>query len=301
MSASQPKPSRKVADFPSAKGQTLKGLRLKLPSGPILAPSTTQSLAVGDNRFGFALRDRANKTIAGVPAALYVFDHNGTHGRGPYLTRAESLAVKPPFQSKTTSQDPDAATSLYVADIPIKSPGRHIVTGVARLDGRLVATTGIEVPFPARGSKTGPPDVGDQAVRVHTLTLSDVGGDASKIETRVPPDLAMLKTDLADVLGKKPAVYILATPLLCQSRVCGPVVDIAAQVQSQFAGRVAFVRQEIYKDNEVNKGLRPQVDAWRLQTEPWTYVIDRSGKISARFEGAMSTDELTRAVAKVAG
>ena len=62
---------------------------------------------------------------------------------------------------------------------------------------------------------------------------------------------------------------------------------------------VAFIHQEIYNDNEVNKGLRPQVAAWRLQTEPWTFVIDRNGRSSQRFEGAFSAGELQRAVAKV--
>jgi hypothetical protein len=38
---------------------------------------------------------------------------------------------------------------------------------------------------------------------------------------------------------------------------------------------------------------------WRLRTEPWTFVIDRAGKISARFEGAFSAGELQREVAKV--
>jgi peroxiredoxin len=42
------------------------------------------------------------------------------------------------------------------------------------------------------------------------------------------------------------------------------------------------------------------VAAWRLASEPWTFVIDRSGRISTRFEGAYSVGELQRAVAKVA-
>jgi hypothetical protein len=41
------------------------------------------------------------------------------------------------------------------------------------------------------------------------------------------------------------------------------------------------------------------VAAWRLLTEPWTFVIDRSGKISTGFEGGFSVGELQRAVAKV--
>ena len=90
-----------------------------------------------------------------------------------------------------------------------------------------------------------------------------------------------------------------ATPQLCQTRVCGPVVDVMAEVRAQTPG-VEFVAQEIYVDNELRKGFRPQVARWRLRTEPWTFVIDRDGRIAERFEGAVSVRELERAVKKIA-
>jgi hypothetical protein len=110
----------------------------------------------------------------------------------------------------------------------------------------------------------------------------------------------LLKTDLADVVGKKPVVITFATPALCQSRVCGPVVDIVEQAKAKAPDRVAFIHQEIYKDNKARPGnVQGPVAAWRLQTEPWTFVIAKSGRIAARFEGPFSLGELERAVAKV--
>jgi hypothetical protein len=94
-------------------------------------------------------------------------------------------------------------------------------------------------------------------------------------------------------------VITFATPALCQTRVCGPVVDIVKQAKAHAPSSVAFIHQEIYQDNNPNKGLRPQLATYHLQTEPWTYVIDRNGVISTRFEGAFSPGELERAVAKV--
>ena len=86
--------------------------------------------------------------------------------------------------------------------------------------------------------------------------------------------------DFANVVGKKPVVLLFATPALCQSRVCGPVTDIAEQVKQEFGDRVAFIHQEIYNNNNINDGPRPQMRAFHLTTEPWAYVIDRSGKVS---------------------
>jgi hypothetical protein len=168
---------------------------------------------------------------------------------------------------------------------------------IAQLDGRLVATSPIGVQV---GGKTSvPPGPGEKAPVIHTLTPADVAGDVAKIDTRIPPAPSLLKDDFADVVGKKPVVLTFATPQLCQSRVCGPVVDVVDEVQAKVGDKVSFIHQEIYQDNQTNKGLRPQLAPYKLQTEPWTFVVDRHGVISTRFEGAFSPGELERAVAKV--
>ncbi len=64
----------------------------------------------------------------------------------------------------------------------------------------------------------------------------------------------MHDVDLADVVGKKPVVLLFATPALCVSRVCGPVVDIAEQVKSEVGDDVAFIHMEIFTDNDPNQG-----------------------------------------------
>ena len=79
------------------------------------------------------------------------------------------------------------------------------------------------------------PGPGDPAPRIHTPTEADVGGDLAAIDTRLPPS-SMHDADFADVVGKKPVVLLFATPQLCQSRVCGPVVDIAEQVEGRARG-----------------------------------------------------------------
>jgi hypothetical protein len=164
------------------------------------------------------------------------------------------------------------------------------IFGIARVGGRVLGTSPMSI-----GEKRqipDPPDVGDKAISMHTLTVGEVNGDYAKVTTRVPPDKDMVATDFASVLGKKPVVLVFATPALCQSRVCGPTVDVAEQVKGDFGDKVAWVHQEIYVDNDPNKGLRPQVLKWRLLTEPWVYVIGRDGRVVGRVEGAISVPEL---------
>jgi hypothetical protein len=294
----QPQPTAKMSDFPAAKDTTMAALQQQGAQGPILAPSVSV-LGRGTNRYGFALFDISRKQISGAQVALYTARMDGSGVRGPFIARSESLAVKPQFESRTTAADPDSAKSVYVADVTFPRTGKAAVMALVRLDGRLLHTNAYGAEVGKAGAQ--PPGPGEQAIKVDTLTLADVGGDASKISTRTPPADDLLQTNLAGVLGKQPVVITFATPLLCQSKVCGPVVDIVEQVKATAPKDVAFIHQEIYKDNKVNEGVRPQVAAWRLQSEPWTFVIDRTGKISTRFEGAFSPGELQRAIAKVAG
>jgi hypothetical protein len=286
------------ADFPSAQGKTLAQLQAGLKQGALLTPSSASSQKVGaDNRLGFAIVDRANKQIDVSEVAVYTAKPDGTQLRGPFVARKESLDVATPYRSALTASDLANGKTFYVARPQFASAGPHMAVGLVRLDGRLVVADSVgalEI-----GAKNGPPDVGAKAIRVHTLTGADVGGELKKITTRVPPPTDMLNTDFADVLGKKPVVLLFATPALCQSRTCGPVVDIAEQVRAQNGKGVTFIQQEIYQDNNANKPVRPQVAAWHLATEPWAFIIDRHGRISSRFEGVFSTGELARAVDRV--
>ncbi|MEA2432365.1 MAG: hypothetical protein QOI19_2838, partial [Thermoleophilaceae bacterium] len=264
---------------------------------------TVSVVSPGRDRYGFGLFDRARKQIAQAPVALYVERSGSRKVSGPFVARDLPLAVKPAFQSQTVAKDPDAAKSLYVADLRVKQAGDYAVLGVAKLDGRLVATDPI---YLGVGAPSKVPNVGQKAPVITTPTVKSVGGDVSKIDTRTPPD-SMHDVNFADALGKKPIILVFATPALCQSRVCGPVVDIAEEVKSEHKTEASFIHMEIYNGNTIAQGcldgtrlvnqcLRPQVLAYHLPTEPWAFAIDRRGKIVDRLEGAFSKGELETAL-----
>lgn len=282
--------------FPRGDDKTIRALRAdKSDENSVVFAPSVGTLRVGENRIGFALFDVSRKQVSPDAVALYVARPDGRGLRGPFRAEMQSLRTKPQFQSRQAQADLGDVDTFWVAHVTFPKAGRYVVTALAHLDGKLVATSQFEM----RAGSGGPPDVGERAIKVHTDTPADVGGNLAAIDTRLPPLPELHQTDFASVLGKEPVVLAFATPQLCQTRVCGPVVDIVAQVRAQTKG-VAFIAQEIYKDNDINKGFRPQVGAWRLPTEPWTFVIDKQGKIVQRFEGAISVDELQAAVAKVA-
>ena len=130
------------------------------------------------------------------------------------------------------------------------------------------------------------PRVGQKAPLIHTPTPADVGGDLSKITTRIPPD-TQNKVDYADVLGKEPIVLLFATPQFCQSRVCGPVVDVAEQLKQLYGDKAAFIHMEIYNDNDPSKDVRPQVAAFHLPSEPWLFAIGKQRQDRGRDRGRL--------------
>jgi hypothetical protein len=285
----------KPSDFPQPGSKTLAELQKGLGPGPVLAPAVSD-LKPGVNRFGFGLFDRSKKQISETPAAIYVQNTKGGPVLGPFVAHDESLKVKDEFQSETVAHDPDAASSVYVADITFNAPGTYRAMAVARLDDRLVAAT--QAGPPIRVVKKDPvPDVGDKPPAIDTPTSKSVDGDLDKIDTRAPHD-DMHQVNFKNVLGKKPIVLVFATPLLCVSRVCGPVVDIAQEVEHTYpaAKQFAFIHMEIYNNNKVEDGYRTQVGAFNLPTEPWAFVIDKRGRVAARMEGAFSVDELQNAM-----
>jgi hypothetical protein len=291
-SEATPPRAGKGAVFPRPSNRSLRTLVSGIPVGPELAPSVSL-LEPGRNRFGFALFDRGNRQIGGLKTALYVARGLDETARGPFVARYEPIAVKGRFRSRQTVEDPDAAGSVYVAKVPFRGAGGYAVAAVAQLGRKLVAASPIDVMV---RDESGVPGVGDRAIRVHTPTRDSVGGDIESIETRIPPD-SMHEVDLADALDDgRPVTLVFSTPALCQTRVCGPVTDVAEEVKSEFGDRAEFIHMEIYKENEVEKGLRPQVRAWHLETEPFVFTIDDRGVIAARLEGAFSADELRAAV-----
>ena len=285
-----------AADFPAANGKTLEELTEGVAQSDLVVLPSEQVFDAGENRYGFGVFTVEHDNVPDAQIALYAAKPDGK-AIGPLPATAESLETKPAFQSVSTTTDPDAATSIYTADVKFATEGNWRIMAMVREDDGSISWTYANQD-PIVGQFPDIPDTGDEAPIIHTPTAEDVGGDLTKIDTRQPPG-TMHDVDYADVIGKEPVVLLLATPALCMSRVCGPVVDIAEEVKDERPDDAAYIHMEIYNDNNIQKGPNEQVQAFNLQSEPWLFVIDSDGKISTRIEGAFSPEELNAAIDKV--
>lgn len=288
------RPAPAATEFPSGKGKTiaqlLNGSGAK-PSKLVVAPAA-QSFVVGPNRYPFGVFTTGGEQVDDADVALYFARDERSPVQGPLPAEVTSLETKPAYHAAASS---DAKTAYVVSKVDFDKPGPWV--GIAMLKG----PNGLEaarVPSPVAGDFPRIPEVGEKAPVVHTPTAADVGGDLAKIDTRVPPD-QMHAVDFADVAGRDPVVLVFATPALCQSRVCGPVVDVAQQVADEYKGDADFIHMEVYDDNDPGKGIRPQLRAFGLESEPWTFLIDADGVVRDRIEGAYGVSELEQAMNKI--
>ncbi len=290
------RPAPAASEFPPAKGRSLAEVA-QLPESKLVVSPAGRVVDVGDNRLAFGVFTLSGEQVDDADIALYFAEGPNSPARGPFPARVESLKTPSAFRAKTTAEDAGAATSVYVVPrLQVERRGELAMVAVIRRGDKLEAA---RLPSVVVGQFDDVPDVGEQAPRISTPTADDVG-DISEIETRIPPD-SMHDTDYADVLGKEPILIVFATPQFCQTRVCGPTVDIVEEVKSKLGDKATFIHMEVFNDNDPGKGVRPQLRAFNLVTEPWAFIIDRKGRVTARFEGAFGAEELTRATEKAIG
>jgi hypothetical protein len=276
----------RASEFPPGGGRTLVQLARLVNQTATLGPAN-HVFTPGVQRLAFAVLDKAQRNVY-APTAVYIASSPTSPARGPYLAPDDPLGVERRYSS---GQDPDALKAIYSADIPLPRSGIFYVLALTRAGNRLIGSTdevavALNTPIPAPAQR--PPDI-------QTDTLASAHGKVSLLTTRVPPE-NMHATSFNQVLGKRPIALLFSTPALCTSRVCGPVTDIMVQLQHEFAGRVTFIHEEVYVANDPSRGLRPQLLAFHLKSEPWLFTINRRGVIAARLEGAFGLGEARRAL-----
>jgi len=282
----------RASEFPATQGRSLQQVADSLDgTGPQVGLAGSV-FTPGPNRLAFGVLDPKSGFVYGK-TAVYIADGPGAKARGPFPAPADLLVTDAPYRSQTAASEKDPFAAVYETQLPLTRTGTTSVLVVTKVSNQLVgAPTQIKV---VARNRDGVPRVGEKPPPITTNTVEAAGGNIKSIDTRLPPD-DMHDVDFADVIGKKPVALLFATPALCASQVCGPVVDIAAQLKASYGDRVQFIHQEVYVDNEAAKGLREPLRRFNLQTEPWLFVFDRQGRVTARLEGSFGFDGFERAL-----
>jgi hypothetical protein len=165
------------------------------------------------------------------------------------------------------------------------------------------------------------PRVGEPAVITRTLTVADVP-NLNQLTSGADPDQALYQISFDQALTQgKPIALLFATPNFCRTATCGPSVTVLSQLQQKYGDRMIFIHSEVYRypfgdsarlqaesiakaqqegrnptAEELSAGLSDAMVAWDLPSEPWLFLIDAKGIIAARYEGGITSEELTPAI-----
>lgn len=260
-----------------------------LPSGPLplenIAPGSAPGLEIGDaeaellqgsSRYAFGLVG-PDGAMAGARATVHV-------GTDP---------AKPPTASVPATELTDTGLTgrgLYVATVPFPTAGEYFVAIVAETaKGSFKGGTRVTV---ARTSKS--PVAGQKAPAVATPTTAAPMG-ATPLCSRRPKPCDMHATSLdAALKNGLPTVVVFAAPAFCQTELCGPDVEILQAIATKQRGKANFIHVEAYRGatSPGNGKLAPALDAFKFDSEPWLYLIDRNGVVSDRISGAFATSEV---------
>ncbi|MDP6452641.1 MAG: hypothetical protein QF898_04970 [SAR202 cluster bacterium] len=251
----------------------------------------TPDLGVGKNRFAFVLV--SDKGLIRAPTAAVSSFYLPEEG-AEREEKQTAMALFHPF--------PYVSRGIYTSRLTFDKPGRWGIE--ARFLDDDGAVRNVELFFDV-AETTSAPALGAPAIRSHSKTLDDVER-LTQISTgsMQDPDLYQLTIAEATESGL-PTVIVMASPAFCTNAVCGPQVETLQQLKDEFEGQANFIHVDFYDNPEEIQGdlsqatLSPTVLEWNLPSTEWSFVVDRDGIVTGRFESFTPLEELRIALKEV--
>jgi hypothetical protein len=272
-------PSGAITDRGSTAGSA-RGLLVQ----PVIPGTDT---AVGRNRFALAILQVGKDGALPKPLPDAELQLRFFHPIEPQpVAKGEA---KPEFRYVG-----DKTKGLYIAQVQFDQPGAWGVEVSGTAGGQALATARVQFQVKPRAET---PAIGAPAPRTRNLTRHDVD-DIKKIDSGATPN-DMHEVSIAQALDlKKPLVALFASPGFCVTQTCAPQLGEVQKLKAKYGDRASFVHVEIFKDPNT-RAVYEAVTEWGLTSEPWTFLVDRDGKIAEKYEGPAPAEEMDAALAKL--
>ncbi len=234
-----------------------------------------------DERVTFALFEGVPASLVGADTVVKVaFQKPGTKAlTEPVVAERKSEGItERPYYVVRHNFDIAGDWGLQ-AQVAGKKPGNAVIT----------INDPSKVAWPTPGAALPKPQTPTAA---NTLAVNPIC-------TRTPSPCPWHETSLETVVGNgKPSVVLLATPALCASATCGPVLDILLGEAGTVGDKANFAHVEVYKDT-TGKTLSPAFAAFQTESEPVCYFVDKNGVVVNRFNGPFDASEARAAIASL--
>ena len=252
-------------------------------SAPFVPVIESSDLAVGETRIVLTLLDRDRAPTFPPETAFRVRLFEPITGEIRF--RADTVTHVIPVGDRV----------YYSVAATLDGPGQWALEvtalfadGSSRTSARLPFLVPVEQLTPA---------VGSAAIPSLTLTLAD--GRPAEISSDPNPDATLYEVSVAQALeAGRPFVVVFTTVGFCFGRgICQRAVNQLKQL-APAAGLLAIHAEPLTNLRDSGAPLPSPSNVltdWRLENDPWIFVVNAEGMIRARFEVVVSDAELRAA------
>ena len=203
---------------------------------------------------------------------------------------------------------PFGTRGSYVTRLTFDEPGDWLLG----IEGEAITGT-IELQLEV-GEESVVVDIGSLPPFSDTKTVRSVAGDLSMLTSHVRQDADLYQISVAESLfSGRPSVVVFASPAFCTSPTCGPQVDTIVELKDAHADEADFIHVEVYDNpqeiqGDLSRGVfSSHVTAWGIDSVPeyrnesWVFILGSDGRITHRFEGYATFNEIEAALLETLG
>jgi len=232
--------------------------------------ASAQLLSGTDQRVAVGIFER-QKPVASGSATLRFGRNQGALGPPtPAVLHKEGIETRPIFVATTRFTEP----GVWIAEASWS--GKR---GFARF--QVIDPGSTQVPVPGQPMISTPTPTPDDPKGVNPICTAD-------------PICPLHDTSLDVALTQhRPLAVLFGTPAFCQSRVCGPVLDVLVSLRDEFADRVHLLHVESQPQATT---YAPALSAYHLDFEPILFLADANGTVKSRLDGPYDKQECRQAL-----
>jgi hypothetical protein len=229
-----------------------------------------------EERVPFLVFEGETPTVAHPAEVGFATGATGAYGPGiPAEAHKDGIETRPYYVVRHLFPTP----GIYRLGVNIG--GGSVEATLRAVDPSTVAT-----PVPGRAMPA-----------VKTPTAADPMG-IDPICTRSPAcpwHAVSLDAALAE---KRPVAFYVGTPARCETKTCGPVLNVLLDVRQPFESKVRFVHLEVYKSLTSSENI-PAINELHLESEPWLFLVGADGKLRERIAGPVDRKEASEALTRL--
>lgn len=206
-------------------------------------------------------------------------------------------AEEPPVDLDTPAYLESSERGVYQAEVAFPQAGFWKVQVAVDLDGKTHRAEAAFAVLPDHAV----PMPGDPAIPSENPTAAATGVNPLVIDSRAADGAPIPDPELHGVTVKraladgKPILLAITTPTFCQSRFCGPITDMVAELAEEYDDRAAFIHFEVWENFAASK-LNPWAAEWIAQgkatNEPWVFLVGADGKITHRWDNVAARSDI---------